>query len=279
MPAFKVITTSGKESVLIGSLHIPYFGLRQPAPSVMDGAAHFVIEHVTENEAQDLLPELGLLRDKWPTQRRRASWAQFVTEDQEDRVVHNLGCMVPSPRLPEIVAIAFRARSPRTAATYAYLPCVPRGELSRDELMQKAAEERHVPLVSLETPDQILARRRLVPDRIYANQVMNGVVTDLPLLYRRLVLAINAGDFDAVASIVDDGMAAPADQALFHEIMVAGRNRSWMPALRTTVDEGRAVIVVGAAHLPGDDGLLSLLRQAGYRVEAIRLPAIDSSLR
>ena len=30
------------------------------------------------------------------------------------------------------------------------------------------------------------------------------------------------------------------------------------------------LIAVGAGHLPGDKGVLSLLRQAGYTVEAVK---------
>lgn len=56
VPAFRVLEPSGAESILIGSIHIPYPGLRQPAPSVMDGAVQLVVEHLTGNEEGDLSP-------------------------------------------------------------------------------------------------------------------------------------------------------------------------------------------------------------------------------
>ena len=36
------------------------------------------------------------------------------------------------------------------------------------------------------------------------------------------------------------------------------------------IDRGDAFIAVGALHLPGRDGLVARLRQAGYTVTAVR---------
>jgi uncharacterized protein YbaP (TraB family) len=35
------------------------------------------------------------------------------------------------------------------------------------------------------------------------------------------------------------------------------------------LDQGNALIAVGALHLPGDEGVLALLEQAGYFVSAV----------
>jgi uncharacterized protein YbaP (TraB family) len=58
---------------------------------------------------------------------------------------------------------------------------------------------------------------------------------------------------------------------------LAGRNRNWMPMLKRLLDGGEPqLIVVGAAHMVGPDGLVAQLRARGYKV----LPyiAIDSQL-
>lgn len=54
--------------------------------------------------------------------------------------------------------------------------------------------------------------------------------------------------------------------------MVDDRNQAWMPRLIRYLDEGDAFVNVGAAHIPGKNGLVSLLRARGYRVETVRLP-------
>ncbi len=50
------------------------------------------------------------------------------------------------------------------------------------------------------------------------------------------------------------------------ERLLNERNRRMIERMRARLDEGNAFIAVGAAHLPGERGLLALLEQAGYRV-------------
>lgn len=65
----------------------------------------------------------------------------------------------------------------------------------------------------------------------------------------------------------DDDDAGFSD---FEETMVTARNRTMAERAVPFIDAGGAFIAVGALHLPGAEGLVTLLRQKGYRVEAIR---------
>lgn len=56
----------------------------------------------------------------------------------------------------------------------------------------------------------------------------------------------------------------------FEETMVTARNRTMAERSVPFINSGGAFIAVGALHLPGAEGLVTLLRQKGYRVEAIR---------
>lgn len=51
------------------------------------------------------------------------------------------------------------------------------------------------------------------------------------------------------------------------------RNRAWLPQVRAMLDDesdDETMVVVGALHLLGDDGLVQLLRDQGYRVERLK---------
>jgi hypothetical protein len=51
------------------------------------------------------------------------------------------------------------------------------------------------------------------------------------------------------------------------------RNRAWFPKVRAMLDDEHAddtLVVVGALHLLGDDGLVAMLRKQGYAVERVR---------
>ncbi|MEL6476975.1 MAG: TraB/GumN family protein [Pseudomonadota bacterium] len=54
--------------------------------------------------------------------------------------------------------------------------------------------------------------------------------------------------------------------------LVDERNRMWMETLPPVLDAGRAFVAVGAFHLPGAAGLVTLLRDAGYTVTRVPLP-------
>lgn len=84
--------------------------------------------------------------------------------------------------------------------------------------------------------------------------------------------ALNQGDYATIAHTVVTSFDNPADAALSHRILVSERNAAWMPRLIAELNAGNAVVAVGAAHLPGSDGLVTLLTNAGYRVKPIVVP-------
>lgn len=51
--------------------------------------------------------------------------------------------------------------------------------------------------------------------------------------------------------------------------IVTVRNLAWMKKIPSVMSHKSTLFVVGALHLPGPNGVLSLLRQAGYTIEAV----------
>ncbi len=55
-----------------------------------------------------------------------------------------------------------------------------------------------------------------------------------------------------------------------YNVLLKKRNENWMPMIKEYLeDDPMEFIMVGAAHLFGEDGLLNLLEKAGYTVEQI----------
>lgn len=83
----------------------------------------------------------------------------------------------------------------------------------------------------------------------------------------KLVGAWRNGDAPTVEQIVLSDLKN--ESALYQRVLV-GRNKTWMPKIEALfARNGRALIVVGAAHLVGPDGLLSMLRAKGYTIEQL----------
>jgi len=53
-----------------------------------------------------------------------------------------------------------------------------------------------------------------------------------------------------------------------YQSLLVERNRNWMPQIDACLTRAEpCMVVVGAAHLVGPDGLLAMLKQKGYRIE------------
>jgi uncharacterized protein YbaP (TraB family) len=60
-----------------------------------------------------------------------------------------------------------------------------------------------------------------------------------------------------------------SDPAMYQRLLVE-RNKNWMPQIEALFPRrGRALVVVGAAHLIGPDGLIAMLKAKGYTVEQL----------
>lgn len=53
------------------------------------------------------------------------------------------------------------------------------------------------------------------------------------------------------------------------EKLVYSRNRNWIVQMKEIMPDAPTMFVVGAGHLPGDNGVLSLLKKEGYNVKPI----------
>lgn len=53
------------------------------------------------------------------------------------------------------------------------------------------------------------------------------------------------------------------------EVLLDDRNVNWVAPIREQIHAQSTFIAVGAGHLPGDMGVIELLREAGYEVEAV----------
>jgi uncharacterized protein YbaP (TraB family) len=57
-------------------------------------------------------------------------------------------------------------------------------------------------------------------------------------------------------------------QKLFEELMITNRNKTMVRRAIPLIVKDKTFIAVGAAHLGGKNGIIQLLRDQGYTVEA-----------
>ena len=88
--------------------------------------------------------------------------------------------------------------------------------------------------------------------------------TMIGLYLRRQIPAADA----LTRMLAPDGTAANAYLAAFWENLIYQRNLRFVANATPLIQKGRAFIAVGAAHLPGERGMIRLLRDAGFTVTA-----------
>lgn len=105
-----------------------------------------------------------------------------------------------------------------------------------------------------------------------------------PADQRRMLLEMKGPDSAAVELVkledawqagdtasIDNRLNAEVEKSpQMFDVLVANRNKSWMPRIEQFVDgHDDALVVVGAAHLVGKQGVLEMLRAKGYTIEQL----------
>lgn len=100
-----------------------------------------------------------------------------------------------------------------------------------------------------------------------ANDLMQAVRNDDMAIdvVKQLANAYLAGDLHAMLDIMENPATGFNDEQA--DRMINKRNADWIRVLAGMLPTMSVLIAVGAGHLPGDKGLISLLRREGYTVE------------
>jgi uncharacterized protein YbaP (TraB family) len=71
-------------------------------------------------------------------------------------------------------------------------------------------------------------------------------------------------------SRLSDQMSESPEWKGFEDVLLVNRNRSWISIMESAMKQGSQMFAVGAGHLPGKEGVINLLREAGYTVTPIK---------
>ena len=83
-----------------------------------------------------------------------------------------------------------------------------------------------------------------------------------------MITAWRSGDTRQLTEMFVADMQAQSPEV--YETLLRGRNLDWLPKINAMLqDDGTEFVLVGAAHLVGDDGLVTLLKGEGYQVEQL----------
>jgi uncharacterized protein len=92
-------------------------------------------------------------------------------------------------------------------------------------------------------------------------------LSDAPEQLDRMHALWRAGDDVGLHAFIHESMA---DYPALYQRLITARHSAWIPQLEAELaDPEVELVIVGAAHLGGDDGLVTLLRQRGHAVTRV----------
>lgn len=84
-------------------------------------------------------------------------------------------------------------------------------------------------------------------------------------LLQELTAAYKSRNLDTLWKIFQDQMTE-----LEYDALIKTRNLNWLEVMSDLLPTRGALYVVGAGHLPGDAGIINLLKKAGYKVKPVK---------
>jgi uncharacterized protein YbaP (TraB family) len=142
--------------------------------------------------------------------------------------------------------------------------------MAMEQLVMKEAKRAGVGIKGLETMAFQMSIFDSIPYSIQAKQLLSYVESygkkDDNKEFEELTKAYRNQDLKQLEKLTEK---EDAGIAKFTEIMLYKRNEDWTNKLSTMMPSGSLVIAVGAGHLPGERGVINLLRKAGYKVEPV----------
>lgn len=102
------------------------------------------------------------------------------------------------------------------------------------------------------------------------DSMLRQTLDELDLLDKSLDQLVESWLTGNARAVEDLLLASMKEYPAVYRKVVIDRNRRWLPDLIKMLEQGeKALVVVGAAHLVGQDGLIELLKQRGYTVEQL----------
>ena len=123
------------------------------------------------------------------------------------------------------------------------------------------------PVVALETAESQIDRFDKMPESLQ-EQMLRSTLTELDVQRNGVAAMIGAWRRGDAATLEKLALSSFDGYRGAYTSLIVERNNNWIPQIEACLARPTpCLVVVGAAHLVGPDGLLTLLKQKGYRIE------------
>lgn len=130
------------------------------------------------------------------------------------------------------------------------------------------AKKQSIEITGLEEPQEQIALLDSMPADSIISNIMEAIEQDTEgkAEYREMVNAYKNQDLPALNRLIQSSGGELGNM----DIYIGNRNEKWIGRMIDKMDQQPVFFAVGAGHLPGSNGVISLLRRAGYIVEPVK---------
>lgn len=258
---WKIHAGSAAPSYLLGTMHSDdprLLNLPTELEHVLQSASSFTMEIVIDPQAMTQL-----------SQRMRLPPRESLRDMLDSRTWEQLVDAMGQRQMP---ADSLQRLRPWAVAMLLSMPEQFSG-LSMDLYLQQYAARLGTKLYGLESIDEQVAvfEGLSKSDQVKLLQTTLQQLPQLPALVEALTSAYVASDLAAMQALTEAQMAVGDEQfnRRFLRRLIEERNVKMLRRMQPRLREGGALIAVGAMHLPGEHGLLRLLRDQGYELGVV----------
>ena len=139
--------------------------------------------------------------------------------------------------------------------------------LGLDKYFFDKARAASKPVLALETAESQIDRFDKMPETLQ-EQMLRSTLTELDSQQNSVAAMINAWKTGDAAALEKMSLSSFDGYRGAYTSLIVERNNNWVPQIEACMARPQpCFVVVGAAHLIGPDGLLTLLKKKGYKIE------------
>ncbi len=142
--------------------------------------------------------------------------------------------------------------------------------VSYEEEFVKMAKKQKIEILGVETINDQLSIFDSIPYKEQAQmllQSMEGGTENAEEEFDSMVKAYKDQDLDRMAKMINDESESLGK---YQDLLLNKRNKNWIPVINEMIREKVTFIAVGAGHLGGKEGVIHLLREAGFTLKPLR---------
>ncbi len=144
-------------------------------------------------------------------------------------------------------------------------------QVAMEQLIMEEAKKHGKSIEGMETTAYQMSIFDSIPYKVQAQELVKmvseeGKEADGEKELKDMMDAYKEQDLNKLGEMISK---SDAGMMQYEDILLNNRNYNWMEKLKKLMPGKSLVVAVGAGHLPGDKGVINLLRKAGFTVTPI----------